>query len=104
MGADLATSLVNNSIETGQPAAIIRALISQTRKMITEGISIDVLGEALVEWECRPGIPPSYLTHVVSDVLRARRARSNDEAKQKKMRDWETRLNEEMDGTSRPDS
>lgn len=93
---DTVVRLVNGAIETGQPNAILNQLASETRKLLRDKISENVISEALREWDARPGIPPSFLAHIVSDILRAQRSRAAEQARQEKMLDWESRLEREM--------
>lgn len=95
---DTVSRLVDETV-TGQPGDIRNQLIAQTRKLARDGMSIEVVRAALREWDARPGVSPTLLPHLVSDVVRRQRAVTHQQNSLDAKRDWETRLEEEMGAT-----
>lgn len=84
---DSVVDLVDEALNPGLPTSIRNQLVCEARKLHRDRIDRSVVFEALREWDRRPGLSPSMLPYLVSDVVRARTDR---------VVDWEAQLQEEM--------
>lgn len=96
--SDGAVQLVEESVDPAHPTAIRNQLAQQVRKLLREHIAKDLLADALREWDAKPGSPPSWLPHMLSDVIRRRRAQSKEDQQRTSMTDWEEQLKKELNG------
>ena len=96
--SDGAMELVMESIDPNHPTAIRNQLAQQARKLLREGVATDLVRGALKEWDDKPGSPPSWLAHMLSDVIRRRRAEAKERESRAAMHGWEEQLKKEMNG------
>lgn len=96
MSEDNCVLLVRRNVRPGHPHAIWNQLFAEARKLLREGIKPEVLAEALQMWDNKPGIGPAVLPHLVSDVIRMHENRQAMDDKLEKLRDWESKLEEEL--------
>lgn len=88
--------MVNECVGEEHPRVIRRQLAIQVEKLIAEHISTSIIREALREWDTRPDAGPPMLPHLVSTVIRRRRAQQKQDERRAALTDWEDRLKQEM--------
>jgi len=94
--SDDCSALVGACVGLGLPQSVSKKLCSEVRVLAREGIPVDVIEEALRDWDARPGLSPAMLPHLVSDVVRRQKARVFEEKHVAWLRGWEARLAQEM--------
>ena len=95
MGTD-PFDLVEECVDANHPRIIIRQLAQQVEKLMREHVSNGLIREALKEWDTRPDAGPPMLPHLISTVIRRRRAQQRQDERRASLTDWEDRLNREM--------
>lgn len=93
-----ALTLVDENVDDEHPLIIRRQLSQQVEKLMREHVSTGLIREALREWDTRPDAGPPMLPHLISTVIRRRRAQQKQDERRASMTDWEEQLKKEMDG------
>jgi|SRR6516225_11098861 hypothetical protein len=89
--------LVNECVDPAHPSVVRNQLAQQTRKLLREQVARDLIRDALKEWDNKPGSPPAFLPHILSDVIRRRRAQqADDKTRKEAISNWEEQLKKEM--------
>lgn len=98
MSDDLAFELVNECVDRDHPLLIRRQLAQQVGKLLREHMSKTLIRDALREWDTRPDAGPPMLPHLVSTVIRRRRAEQHQDAGRAALTEWEEKLRQELNG------
>lgn len=93
-----ALGLVNESVDSEHPAIIRRQLAQQVHKLLQDNVSPSLIRDALREWDTRPDAGPPMLPHLVSTVIRRRRAQQKQAEQRSSLTGWEEKLEQEMNG------
>lgn len=88
--------LVDECVDGDHPVVIRRQLAQQVDRLMREHVSTSLIREALKEWDTRPDAGPPMLPHLVSTVIRRRRAEQRNECQRAAMTGWEDKLKREM--------
>ena len=91
-----ALALVDECVDKDHPLVIRRQLALQVDKLLRDQVSPTLIRDALREWDTRPDAGPPMLPHLVSTVIRRRRAQQRTECQRAAMTDWEDKLRQEM--------
>ena len=94
---DAAVQLVEENIDQSHPSVVKDQLAQQVRKMLRDQVDRYLIRDGLREWDSRPGSPPGFLPHIVSDVIRRYRTQYlEDKARKEAISNWEKQLKKEM--------
>lgn len=94
--SDEALGLVDQCVDKEHPMVIRRQLSQQVDKLLREHVSPALIGEALREWDLRPDAGPPLLPHLISTVIKRRRAQQRQDERRSSMTNWEDKLRQEM--------
>lgn len=89
-------ALVDASIDKDHPLVIRRQLAQQVYKLLRDNVSPSLIREALAEWDTRPDAGPPMLPHLVSTVIRRRRAEIKGQEHRSSLTEWEQKLQQEL--------